>query len=266
MTEFVTLKSKRTQTNDTSFILHNIDNKDLDRRYCLNEINLKNQKPSSQIQLPKSSTKSSFGTIFDRSKQPFQRESDESSRVALTSNLQQLGLSYVKHKNLPTIITHKDMEAKKIAQQLIVCPDSSQERTLDSCHCWYCRLCIPSLCSPLSLPYEFNQQDKFTCEGIYCSFNCMKAYLNEYGMYHHKYKNSSIYLATMYTKIFGTDHSYLDIKPSPSWKFQRRYGGHLSDDEYRAEIQLNSYQSLQQFCKQSIKLEISSELFVMNKK
>ena len=253
------VKIKKIVQDDTTFTLSHIDNKQLDRQYCMDELVIKKQKTIPTLQLPRSSNKTTFGTKSHH----VSKEPDEESKALLSTKVNSLGLTNAQTKSFPTMVLHDNANCKKITKQIIVVPDA-QTINFSSCHCWYCRLLLPTNVHPLSLPIEYKQREQtFICEGIFCSFNCMKAQLNEIGMYQHKFKNSSMYLSMMYAKIFSdASLAYNDVKPSPSWRLLIPYGGYMTNEVYRNEIQLATYKSLQQHCKQVIKLEIVPEMYV----
>lgn len=83
--------------------------------------------------------------------------------------------------------------------------------------CWWCRARFNT--QPIGCPVDKISDDEYIVEGIFCSFNCVKAFvINE------KLKNSVVFI----TDISGLDY----IKESPSWKLLEDNGGSLSREEY----------------------------------
>lgn len=117
--------------------------------------------------------------------------------------------------------------------------------------CWWCRHTFGTM--PLGCPLKYNKENEayfrkmkesntetaledsnyFECEGIFCSFECVKAYIIEQikltpdGTYH-----QSLSLLTMMNKLINGDDAKI-ISPAGSWKLLNSYGGHLSIEEFR---------------------------------
>jgi hypothetical protein len=70
--------------------------------------------------------------------------------------------------------------------------------------------------------------DIYEVDGIFCSFNCCLAFIND-NKHNTVYKKSEFYLLSCYKAYTGTD----DIKPAPSWRLLSEYGGSLSITEFR---------------------------------
>ena len=79
------------------------------------------------------------------------------------------------------------------------------------------------------------RQDKFEAEGVFCSFNCIKAYIREYPL--NKYSESGGLLCMLYYKIFNKRIRLSDIIPAPNWRLLMSFGGPLSIEEFRKSFQ-----------------------------
>jgi hypothetical protein len=133
---------------------------------------------------------------------------------------------------------------------------------MKKCCCWHCRHTIPTEWHPVGIPIRYRVDDHaFECEGSFCSFNCVMAYLSEANDY--RYKDSTVLVAMMWRMIFGHIRKITDIIPSPSWKLLREYGGPLSIDEYRKNLQAVEYRTLHQLLRNDrIRLAPLGEMFV----
>lgn len=80
--------------------------------------------------------------------------------------------------------------------------------------------------------------DYFLTEGVFCSFPCVKAYIIENKTKNPKYDLSEMLLNLIYIKIFNVPP---DIIPAHDWKLLKAYGGNLSIEQYRGELQKNIY-------------------------
>lgn len=116
--------------------------------------------------------------------------------------------------------------------------------------CWWCRDSFKT--PPLGLPLFYHVEnarnknrfqaliksrnlppdikDFFETEGIFCSFPCCKKYIIEGGV---RYKNSSTLLTLLYLLIYGV---IVNIEPADTWKVLKRWGGHLTIEEYRSSF------------------------------
>jgi hypothetical protein len=78
----------------------------------------------------------------------------------------------------------------------------------------------------------------YETDGIFCSFNCCKAFINENK--HKKIYNMSLYLLNkMYRDITG--EYCKNIITAPHWRTLKEYGGHLDIDDFRNGFNKNSY-------------------------
>lgn len=102
--------------------------------------------------------------------------------------------------------------------------------------CWWCR--HPFVSSPIGCPVKYNG-DKFFVEGIFCSFQCVKAYIQDTPL--DKYKESNTLLSLLCRQIYG---EHTAIRPAPSWKLLSIYGGHLSIEKFRECFNVLSFELL----------------------
>ena len=229
----------------TKFVLKGINPSQLDKEYLLQDLQ--------DIGLEQLST--SLMAASSNSKD------DPTTKV--TSSLELIGLAKSKIKAHETIVVNE------VQLRLFVtpAPTSTLEDLVDinklrTCLCWYCRHHIPAEWHPVGIPVRFERdQDLFEVEGIFCSFNCIVAYLSEHSEY--RYKDSTVLLSMMYRRIFNIVKHITDINPSPSWKLLKEYGGHLSIDDYRKHMQFIEFKSLQQTIRREfLKISQASEVFI----
>jgi hypothetical protein len=196
--------------------------------------------------------------------------SDESLHK-LTTTLEFVGISKIKAKPFETIVISDDLSLKMFItpnERVLTINNATDKVQLNKSRkhcCWYCRHNIPSDWHPLGIPIKFcKEQNAFDCDGIFCSFNCIVAYLQEHNQY--RYKDSTVLLLMMYRHIFQKHRDITKITPSPSWKLLKEYGGHLTIEEYRnCLMNCVEYKSLQQLHNnQQINTQMNnnSEIFV----
>lgn len=74
-----------------------------------------------------------------------------------------------------------------------------------------------------------NNKDYYITDGIFCSFNCTIAYINEHRN-NPMYNNSKMLLLDIFTKIYNK----LDvIIQAPHWRTLKEYGGDKSIEQFR---------------------------------
>ena len=208
----------------TAFTLHKINMSALDKQYMTDLQELGIEHTSKSIQ--------ELGTAFTK----------------LNTRLEFVGLSKNKAKPFETILLNES------EVRVFVSP-------LGPSACWHCRHSLPKEWQPLGLPLKYKKlEETFECEGMFCSFNCMSAFLAESHCYRHT--NSSVLMLMMYRKLFKCNYNF-KIVPAPSWKLLKAYGGHLSIEEFQKSFQHVEYKSLQQTVRtDSIRIHQVAEMFI----
>jgi len=127
-----------------------------------------------------------------------------------------------------------DSDTKKLIQYVSLCTKIIPEK---SYACWWCTLTIPKTSEILGCPIDIkisNNTKQYATNGLFCSFNCIKAFILE-TKDPVKYKNSTQLLATMYCDMHNMIQPII-IKPSPPWEFLIKFGGYMSENQYRDHI------------------------------
>tara|TARA_B100000073_G_C23741239_1_gene573773 strand:- start:193 stop:972 length:780 start_codon:yes stop_codon:yes gene_type:complete len=83
-----------------------------------------------------------------------------------------------------------------------------------------------------------NYNDYYETDGVFCSFNCCLAFINE-NYKNILYRESKLLLSKIYNELFESE---FNIKPSPSWRLLKDYGGHLTIDEFRNDLYKVTYE------------------------
>lgn len=142
-----------------------------------------------------------------------------------------------KRTNLMAIKGHSDIqdrvldiETKKMVQYIFSTVNISKGKRY---RCWWCTLIIDH--KPIGCPIDISYVDgtkTYSTDGIFCSFNCVKAYINDKERLDIMYKNSHILLAHMVCDM-NNCISPVSVEPAPDKKMLVEYGGHMTDDQYR---------------------------------
>ena len=110
-------------------------------------------------------------------------------------------------------------------------------------NCWWCRLNIEN--APIGCPMAFEKDTTsaggtYFTDGIFCSVNCVKAYILEYYQEDSKYRDSIRLLSLMLAEMTG-DYSPKTIKPALPWKILKQHGGHINPDKYKEMCKTTIY-------------------------
>lgn len=101
--------------------------------------------------------------------------------------------------------------------------------------CWWCTLSIehePIGCPLNILPSKSKDGQTYSTDGVFCSFNCVKAYIDEKEKTDATYKLSHILLANMYCDM-NKCVAPITIKAAPDKRLLNLYGGFMTEDQYR---------------------------------
>jgi hypothetical protein len=72
----------------------------------------------------------------------------------------------------------------------------------------------------------------YETDGIFCSFNCCMAYIQENKSINPLYTNSEMLLLQMYNMTNNSKEN-LEIVPAPDWRLLTDFGGHLTIEKFR---------------------------------
>ena len=250
MTSFVKPSKRRIEVvkEDHSIILKNIDISGLNEKYNLKNVFVpniyENDEKDDSRSLTTKETKS-FTVLDDNViKNTFIFKANETrykqtkmtdkkkvnDMTKLTSSLEKLGIS--NKEIIPVQTFFKDSSGKE-TKMIISGTNEYITKNTPGC-CWWCRHSLPKEWHPLGLPLNFKKEvNEFMCEGIFCSFNCIMAYLNDTNNNNIKYRECGMYVTLLYRVVFGKSCWLEKIIPSPSWKNLKEYGGRLTIDEFR---------------------------------
>ncbi len=98
---------------------------------------------------------------------------------------------------------------------------------------------------PIGIPVKVKNGIFYT-DGIYCSFNCMIAIVEDYKDPLHAESIPLINL--MYKEIFGEFPKQRIIK-SAGWRSRKLYGGWLTDEEFEQTLQTIEFKDIHQLKK-----------------
>lgn len=95
-------------------------------------------------------------------------------------------------------------------------------------HCWWCTL--PCDGEIVELPYKYEKK-KFHMMGKFCSWECVKSY----NLKENKIKFGEIqqFITLFRKQKYG---KIIPLKCAPSRYVLKRYGGDISDEEYRSHV------------------------------
>jgi len=85
---------------------------------------------------------------------------------------------------------------------------------------------------------ECSNDEYYETDGVFCSFNCCKAYINE-NKHNRLYDKSDMLLTKMYNNIMNT--KTVIISPAPHWRILEHYGGNLNIIQFRESFNKIDY-------------------------
>ena len=99
--------------------------------------------------------------------------------------------------------------------------------------------------SPIGCPISYKSKPKshFIVDGIFCSFNCCLAFINE-NKHNSLYDDSINLLYNMYNTYNNKSHF---INPAPHWKLLSCFGGNKSIEEFRNNFNSHSYTNIDNY-------------------
>ena len=80
--------------------------------------------------------------------------------------------------------------------------------------------------------------DYYETDGIFCSFNCCKAWIDD-NKHNSRYALSSQLLNKMYSDYMKSEP--VQINPASHWKLLKEYGGHLTIEKFRENMNRVEY-------------------------
>lgn len=106
--------------------------------------------------------------------------------------------------------------------------------------------------------FEHSEQTFYLVDGIFCSFNCCLAFIENHEQ-NPIYSKSKMYLNKIYRDLFPNVTNV--ISPAPSWRLLKEYGGELSVNEYRKNFYKVDYQEYNEFLRPPIDWRPVSRVF-----
>ncbi len=230
---FLTAKKKEI---DTTILLEDIDTEALDKDYNIKEYLLSKQNNNTV----NGTNASSFITKKTRvSKKNAESKNNEGNTI--TAQLENLGLTKEQKKFEPTMIKVSDIASKNGPKMIL--NFNKQVLNIEECsnlNCWWCRYPITNEYQILGCPLRYIDE-VFHCEGSFCSFNCIKAYIEDKNHYNMKYRESISLTLLYYSQVFNKEIMYSNLVTAPHWSLLKNYGGNLEIEEFRNEFQRIQY-------------------------
>jgi hypothetical protein len=106
--------------------------------------------------------------------------------------------------------------------------------------------------------FEHSEQSFYLVDGLFCSFNCCLAFIEE-NEHNPIYSKSKMYLNNIYRELFPTVHH--PITTAPSWRLLTDYGGELSIDDFRKNFYKVDFIEYNEFLKPPIDWRPVSKIF-----
>lgn len=187
------------------------------------------------------------GKIIDYNKQKLIKENSEEIPIiahleltiddVLSENLSESEKNtssiFIKNDELDNDKKIKSLEKElKLLKSKEDSKESSDKSEYNNIKCWYCRNYFKG--PPVRLPENYFK-GKFICTGNFCSYNCAMSHNIDLNDEKTSLRNSLINL--LYQKTYNKNEL---IKPAPSWKVLKEYGGILTIEQFRDNLQQNT--------------------------
>jgi len=103
--------------------------------------------------------------------------------------------------------------------------------------CWWC--CHKFDCSPCTLPVKYDSlRKRFSFVGLFCSWNCVKAY--NFDKTDHRMLERSMLITLLIQQMYGVTKS-ICIKQAPPRQTLKMFGGYLDINEFRYPTDVDEY-------------------------
>jgi hypothetical protein len=164
---------------------------------------------------------------------------------SVTTKLEHLGISNEQRNCLYQPLIKNDSINVRLYTSLSNKDEKKQIPSKTNLYCWWCKYQIPNDVHPIGCPIKYFKkdvsknilEDYFETDGIFCSFNCILAYINDVNVYDIRYRESGGLLYILYKKIFNEFPPNMCIKPALNWRLLKNFGGIISIDEFRNSFQ-----------------------------
>jgi hypothetical protein len=164
-------------------------------------------------------------------------ESDEEKEIPieniLSLNQENFEKYYKETKKYVTDFTEKIKEHTVKRMRVVTClknvvTDNEWPTQCDIC-CWWC--CNTFETMPCTLPTKYDPlRKRFTFMGIFCSWNCSKAY--NLNMTDYKKYERNEYITQLIQGLYGIETA-IRIKPAPPRESLKMFGGYLDIYDFR---------------------------------
>jgi hypothetical protein len=146
---------------------------------------------------------------------------------------------YKDHNKYNPDTSEKDKSLKRIRVVSCLKGTVQDNEWPDSCDtaCWWC--CHTFQNCPCTLPTRYDSHRKrFTFIGIFCSWNCAKAY-NFSTPDNRKYERTGL-ISLLIQQLFSVREA-VSIKPSPPRQCLKMFGGYMDIDEFRNNSMVDTF-------------------------
>jgi len=87
---------------------------------------------------------------------------------------------------------------------------------------------------------EIQKEEYYETDGIFCSFNCCKAYIKD-NKHNNLYEQSDNLLIKLYKDMHDNKNDNIKINPAPHWRLLKIYGGYLTIEQFRDNFNKCTY-------------------------
>jgi hypothetical protein len=169
--------------------------------------------------------------------------SDEEKEVPLESFIKMNERNFTENKRYTPKVVSECVQEESMKKIKVVTTTKDQVKTsedwpetCDVC-CWWC--CHTFEGSPCTLPVKYDSlRKRFKFVGLFCSWNCVKAYNFERN--DHQASERSMLITLLVQQLHGITEAVC-IKKAPPRQTLKMFGGYLDISEFRNSRNIDSY-------------------------
>ncbi len=85
-----------------------------------------------------------------------------------------------------------------------------------------------------------NKKEYYVTDGVFCSFNCCKAFIKDNKGHNNIYEHSDFLLSKLYYDMYNVKN--VNINPAPHWRLLKEYGGHMTINMFRDNFNKSKFE------------------------
>ena len=235
---FDKILNRNEENNFNHSIVYSDDEQQESETNCVKSVSFGNLNitVSKKVSAPIESYKNTINNVKESNINETEWESDEEKEIPIENIIDNKvyneNKKYIPGNASETAIKKNEESVKKI--RVVTClknnfiVDNQWPETTDVC-CWWC--CHTFTNCPCTLPVKYDPlRKRFNFIGVFCSWNCTKAYNLEKND-HIKYQRTE-WITLLIQQMYGIKEA-INVKCAPPRQTLKMFGGYLTINEFR---------------------------------